>query len=340
MKIGYYSAVLGSVREPVVVAVVVLMIIIQMKFLGQSLALIILALVFFYRALNNIIQVQSLWNQFLNVSGSLENMSKFQEELKNGKETQGNTEFKHFEKNILFKDVNYWYNKKNIILKNVNLEIKKNETVAFVGESGSGKTTIVNMITGLLLSKSGEIFIDDIPYHDLKRTTLQRRVGYITQEPVIFNDTIYNNVTLWSENDSVGDLEKFKYAISFAALTDFIEGLPDKENAMLGNNGINLSGGQRQRVSIARELFKDIDLLVMDEATSALDSETEKNVQEAIESLKGRYTIIIVAHRLSTIKKVDKIVYLNNGEILAIDTFENLFQTNERFRSMAKLQEF
>jgi subfamily B ATP-binding cassette protein MsbA len=340
LKIGYYNALLNSIREPVVISVVIVLIVIQVNFLGQSMGLIILALLFFYRALNSIIQVQSHWNNFLNVSGSLENMTQFQEELKRGKEVQGNVEFKKFNNSIEFRKMFFWYAENKIILNDINITIKKNETIAFVGESGSGKTTLVNLIAGLMKAKKGDILIDDINYRELNRISLQRKIGYITQEPVIFNDTIYNNITLWRNTDSEVDIEKFKYTISFSALESFINSTPERENTMLGNNGINLSGGQRQRISIARELFKDVEILIMDEATSALDSETERTVQDAIESLKGRYTILVVAHRLSTVRNADRIVYMKNGEIQAIDTFDNLFETNERFRSMAKLQEF
>ncbi len=339
LKIGYYNALLNSIREPLVIVVVVILILVQVNFLGQSIGLIILSLLYFYRALNSIVQVQSIWNYFLNVSGSLENMTEFQEELRKGKEVQGEIVFTEFNNFIEFRNMYFRYSNGKDILKNINLIIKKNETIAFVGESGSGKTTMVNIAAGLLLAKSGDVFIDGIKYSELNRITLQNKIGYITQEPVIFNDTIYNNITLWKKADSEMNDKKFNYSVSFSALESFIHSLPDKENTLLGSNGINLSGGQRQRISIARELYKDIDILIMDEATSALDSETEKNIQVAIDTLKGKYTILVVAHRLSTIKNADRIVFMKDGEIQAIDTFDNLVGSNKQFQSMVSLQE-
>jgi ABC-type multidrug transport system fused ATPase/permease subunit len=168
--------------------------------------------------------------------------------------------------------------------------------------------------------------------------TFQNRIGYITQEPVIFDDNVFNNVTFWDEK-TPENLNRFWEALRKASILDFVESLPEKENAPLGNNGIMASGGQKQRLSIARELYKDIDILIMDEATSALDSETEKAIQENIDALKGQYTIIIIAHRLSTIKNADEIVLMSKGEIIDKGSFSELIGSNETFKRMVNLQE-
>jgi subfamily B ATP-binding cassette protein MsbA len=183
------------------------------------------------------------------------------------------------------------------------------------------------------------IFFDNIPSDKLDTRTLQKRIGYITQEPVIFSDTIYNNVTFWAEKTEE-NLKRFKMALQKASISQFVSDLVEGEETELGQNGINLSGGQKQRLSIARELYKDVDFLVMDEATSALDSETEKAIQQNIDNLRGKYTIIIIAHRLSTIKNVDKITLLKNGEIAEAGSFEELMTLSEEFKRMVVLQDF
>ena len=182
------------------------------------------------------------------------------------------------------------------------------------------------------------MLIDGINANKIDMRTFQNRIGYITQEPVIFDDTIFNNVTFWDEK-TPENLEKFWIALQKAAIVVMVIELPEKEDAPLGNNGVMISGGQKQRISIARELYKDIDILIMDEATSALDSETERVIQNNIEELKGKYTILIVAHRLSTIKTADEIIVMKKGEIIDKGNFEYLIQNNPSFQKMVNLQE-
>ncbi|WP_237708919.1 ATP-binding cassette domain-containing protein [Gillisia marina] len=218
------------------------------------------------------------------------------------------------------------------------MNIIKNQTIAIVGESGSGKTTLINILSGLMPFSSGELLIDGVNSLNLNKESYQRRIGYITQEPVVFGDTVFNNISFWSE-PTLENYKRFEWAIEQASINLFISELPEKENTMLGNNGINLSGGQKQRISIARELFKNVDILVLDEATSSLDSETENAIQKGIERLRGKYTIVIVAHRMSTIKNADRIIVLNNGEIVDEGNFDELVLHSIKFKKMVELQE-
>jgi subfamily B ATP-binding cassette protein MsbA len=273
----------------------------------------------------------------MSVSGSLENMRDFQKEIELNKEENGTISFLKFNDTIKITEVSFSYGETKI-LDNINLEIRKNESIAFVGESGSGKTTLVNLISGLLSGDTGKLSIDGISFNDLDKDSFRKRIGYITQDSVIFNDTIYNNVTFWSESTPENIL-RFERAIKQASLSEFVQSLPNGKESELGNNGINLSGGQKQRISIARELYKDIDILVMDEATSALDSETELTIQQSIDALQGKYTILIVAHRLSTIRNVDRIVCMNKGKIENEGGFSELVFNHPRFRKMVELQE-
>lgn len=336
-KVGFYNAVLLSVREPVVIIVVLGVILIQVKFMGQSLTPILLALLFFYRALNYVMNLQTQWNGFLNSVGALENVKEFQEYLSDNKSNYVDTEFDRIKGDILLKDISFSYGN-NPLLRGVNLRIPHNETVAIVGESGSGKTTLVNVITGLLHPDQGMVMVNGKPLESLNLSSYQRRIGYITQESIIFNDTIFNNVTFWAKKDQLS-VSRFWESAEQASIDDFIKGLDRAEEALLGNNGINLSGGQKQRISIARELYKDIDLLIMDEATSALDSETEEAIKSNIDKLKGKYTIVMVAHRLSTIKNADVVVLMESGRVVDFGAYDVLLERSTRFRRMVQLQE-
>lgn len=335
-RIGVLGSFLASSREPLVMLVVVSVILVQINFFSQSLGTIILSLLFFYRSLTFLMALQNYWNTFLSVSGSLDNMTNFSKELSLDQETYGKINVGHFKAEIRLKDLNFSYGISPII-KNISLVIKKNETVALVGESGSGKTTLMNVLSGLLQVEKDMFMIDGVDAIDINIRTYQKRIGYITQEPVIFDDSVFNNVTFWDE-PTVENKSRFEKALKMALIHEFVFGLPERENAQLGNNGIMVSGGQKQRISIARELYKDVDFLFMDEATSALDSETEKSIQENLDQLKGRFTIVIIAHRLSTIRNADRIFFLNKGSLEKEGDFELLKSESESFNRMVKLQ--
>lgn len=336
-KIGKLESLLLAGREPILIFVVVGVIYIQTALFGSELGPILISLLFFYRALNYLMQMQFRWNKFLANSGSLENIQKFGIELRENKEQFGKSKVEKDVLNLELKNVTFYYDEA-VILNDISLKVFKNETVAFVGESGSGKTTLVNIIAGLLPVNYGNYYVNDEDIQKIDVESLQSKIGYITQDPVIFNDTIYNNVTFWDTENSENK-ERFQKVIDQAALSEYINILPEKENTILGSNGVNLSGGQRQRISIARELYKRVEILILDEATSALDSETEKAIQNNIEKLKGEYTILIVAHRISTIKNADRIVVMKNGKITNIGDFNDLIQESGFFKKMVELQE-
>jgi len=334
-KMGVLAAILASVREPMVILIVLASIVVEVNYFHQSIGVLIFTLLLFYRALISLTGMQNFFNLFFNSAGSLQNMTDFNKELKAGKEKDGTEDFPGFKDRFELKDVSFSYEEHHI-LHHISLTIPKNETIAIVGESGSGKTTLVNIITGLLKPTKGEVSVDGVDLSRLKISTYQNRIGYITQEAVIFNDTIFNNVSFWDE-PTPENLIRFETALKKAAIYEYVMGLPMKGNEMLGSNGINISGGQKQRISIARELYKNIDFLLMDEATSALDSETERDIKENIDQLKRQYTIIIIAHRLSTIRNADRIILLHKGSIAATGTFDQLKQ-NPMFEKMVQLQ--
>lgn len=338
-KIGVYNAIMSSAREPMILLVVVLIIVIQVHYLGGSIATIMLSLMFLYRALNYIVTLQGSWQGFISNIGGLRASVDLIDEFDNGKEYFNSDPSIEKINSLTLKNVSFAYPNGFEVLKNIDLELAPLQTYAFVGESGSGKTSLVNLLIGLLSPSAGQLDVNETNRSDINLASYRKRFGYITQEPVIFNDSIFNNITLWAP-DTPENRQRFQNAVKLAKLENFLEDLPEKEHTRLGDNGILISGGQKQRVSIARELFKDVDILIFDEATSALDSETERQIQDNIDLLMGKFTMVIIAHRLSTVRKADVIHLMSKGEILESGRFEELLENNSQFRRMVELQEF
>ena len=226
---------------------------------------------------------------------------------------------------LRFEDVRFGYEgSTSLALKGIDLEIKAGETVALVGGSGGGKTTLANLIPRFYSVTDGRILLDDIPIESLKLESLRRQIAWVSQQVMLFNDTIANNVAYGSRRGaSEADV---RAALDAAYLTEFVASLPDGINTMIGDNGIRLSGGQRQRLSIARALLKNAPILVLDEATSALDNESERFVQAALDKLMHGQTTLIIAHRLSTIEKADRILVLDDGRIVESGTHAELIE--------------
>lgn len=242
----------------------------------------------------------------------------------------------HLENSIEFKNVSFAYQTTGNIIKNVNLEIKKGEKVAFVGASGSGKTTIANLLNRMYDASEGEILVDGINIKELDIIKLRKMFGIVTQESLLFSDTIMNNIK-YGSLDNVDD-EKVYQACKFAYADEFIKNLPDKYNSAILPHAWNLSGGQRQRLCIARAIIDNPDILIFDEATSALDTDSEKKVQNAIDSAAGNRTVILIAHRLSTILSADKIFVLEQGNLVGVGSHNELIQTCEQYKHFYNLQ--
>lgn len=336
-KIGKNQAITLAIREPIIILVVVLVILLQIYLMGASLGSIILSLLLFYRALNGLMGLQTSWQSFMQNVGSVDMLSDFDVVMKEYEEDFDNRKaYSGLSKKLELRDVDFSYGSKKV-LSNISLSIEKNKTIAFVGESGSGKTTLANLLITLIHPDKGDYDVDDENLTNYNLKEFRNRLGYITQEPIIYNDTLFNNVSFWAEK-TPENLEKFWSVMEKVALVEFIDSSEEKEDLVLGDSGLKISGGQKQRISIARELYKDIDLLVMDEATSALDSETENFIQDSIDKLKGKYTIIIIAHRLSTIKFADMIYLMDKGKIVAEGNFKQLEEISPKFKKMVELQ--
>jgi len=338
-KIGIYGSIMNSAREPIILIVVAIIILIQVKFMGGSLASIVLSLVFLYRALNYIVTLQGSWQGFISNIGGVISSVKLIEDFDKNRETLIDSSVTVKIDQLSLKGVSFTYPNGFQVLKEVNFDFAPLKTYAFVGESGSGKTTLVNLLIGLVHPSEGTVSINGLDRMQVSLSSYRKRFGYITQEPVIFNDDIYNNITLWAPK-TAENKQRFDRAVKLANIDAFLDNLPDRETTRLGDNGLLISGGQKQRVSIARELFKEVDVLIFDEATSALDSETERLIQDNIDMLMGKFTMVIIAHRLSTIRKADVISLMSKGEIVQSAPFEILLSENSQFKRMVELQEF
>ena len=241
-----------------------------------------------------------------------------------------------FKKELSFENVSFKY-EKEAVLKNLSLKINKGQTVAIVGQSGSGKSTIANLIPRFYDVSSGQIKIDGINIKTLAKKDLRNLIGLVTQDSILFNDSISKNITL---SNSKADSNHIVGAAKIANAYEFIDKIEDKFESNVGDSGGKLSGGQKQRISIARAVLNNPPIMILDEATSSLDSESEKLVQDALEKLMKNRTSIIIAHRLSTIKNADIILVMNNGEIVEKGKHEELMNNNGIYSKLIKLQSF
>lgn len=332
-----------SSREPITVVLIMVVLIVQLVIFKQRLEPILVSILLFYRGLNSILAIQGSWQTMLETIGSMELVDKEFKSLSLNHEKESNYEIGVIKNEIEFKRVCFRFDEHlEDVIKKVSLKIPVKTTVAFVGKSGSGKTTLVDILTLMHKTREGHVYIDGINVNEVSLPSWRKQIGYVSQETAIFNDTIANNICLWS-GDFVKD-EMLKQKICDAAykanLSTLIESLPNGYETLVGDRGVKLSGGQRQRLFIARELFREPSLLILDEATSSLDSESEKYIQQSIDELKGQTTVVIIAHRLSTIRNVDRIFVLDEGRLIEQGTYQELKnQKNSHFARYIEMQE-
>ena len=235
---------------------------------------------------------------------------------------------------VIFRNVSFKY-EDQMVLKNINLEVKSGEVVALVGMSGGGKTTLVNLIPRFYDVSEGAILIDGHDIRDVTIASLRRQIGIVTQEPILFDDTVRNNIAYGNRQASHGDIIQ---AAKSAYAYDFIQALPNKFDTGVGELGARLSGGEKQRICIARALLKNAPILILDEATSSLDTESERAVQKALENLmRGRATLVI-AHRLSTVRSADRIIVIVNGEIMEEGKHDTLLAAGGEYHKLYEMQ--
>lgn len=241
-----------------------------------------------------------------------------------------------FTERISIENINFKYEEENV-LKNFSLEVPKGKTVALVGQSGSGKSTIANLLTRFYDVQEGSVKIDGIDIKDMTLESLRDLMGLVTQDSILFNDSIKNNIRL-GKQDATDD--EIIAALKVANAYEFVKDLPNGIDTNIGDAGGKLSGGQKQRLSIARAVLKNPPIMILDEATSALDTESEKFVQVALENMMQNRTSIVIAHRLSTIQKADKIVVMHKGEIVEQGTHDELFALNGTYSKLVMMQSF
>ncbi|MCB1809876.1 MAG: ATP-binding cassette domain-containing protein, partial [Candidatus Competibacteraceae bacterium] len=261
---------------------------------------------------------------------------------------QGTRRLQRAQGKIIFQQVSFSYPdsastsasvpvNKPSVLQQIDLTIAPGETIAFVGASGSGKSSLVNLLPRFYDCDSGRILLDDIPLHELRLADLRAQIAYVGQQVLLFNDTIAANICYGSAREvSRNDLLK---AAQNAYALEFIQALPDGFETLIGENGTRLSGGQRQRIAIARALLKNAPVLILDEATSALDTQSERQVQAALDRLRQGRTALVVAHRLSTIENADRIVVLQQGRIVETGCHAELLAANGVYASLYRLQD-
>lgn len=336
-----WQAFTTAINEPLSVMMIIAIIIIQVTVLQQPLAPILVAILLFHRGMNALMTVQAQWQQTMGTIGSVEMVEAEFAQLKRYREHGGSQQIGPLSVGIALREVDFSYKAElGKVLDEVSLWIPAHKTVALVGESGAGKSTTVDLITLMLKPTAGSITIDGVEGSQIDLQSWRSQIGYVSQETVVFDDTIAANIAMVDVDPSQAELlAQVRDAASQAQLADFIETLPESWFTKVGDRGIRLSGGQRQRLFIARELFRKPRLLILDEATSALDSESERGVQRSIDALHGSMTVIIIAHRLATIRSADQVFVYANGKIVEQGTYVELSSNSAtRFSQMVELQ--
>lgn len=342
-KKGLADAAVIAIKEPIAVFSLLGLIAYNYYSSGDGISQILVSLFCFHRALQGFIAVNSNWMRVMALAGSIETVDLEIESLAKYSENTGHSNFKELAEPIIeFDRVSFSYDNSSLsrVINSISFKLYSKTCVAIVGASGSGKSTIIDLITGILNPCTGSVNICGVPQKDLNIKTWRECLGIVSQDMVIFDDTIGNNISMWA--DHVGGTllnSKIIAAAKIAKIHEFIEGLPDGYSTLVGDRGVRLSGGQKQRLFIAREIFKNPKVLIMDEATSSLDNETESSISDSLVELNGKMTILIIAHRLSTIKNVDNIIVLEGGEIIESGTYIDLTSdSNTRLYRMLESQ--
>ncbi|WP_263818899.1 ABC transporter ATP-binding protein [Salinibacter sp.] len=332
----------NALKEPASVLLIVGLIALQVAVFNDPVAPIFVALLLFHRGMQALMAVQGHWQRTMNKIGSVEMVDDEFDTVLSHQEDRNGQVLRAFSDGIEFENVHFAYDEDDgDVLHDINIAVPANETIALVGESGAGKSTLVDMMTLMLSPRAGTIRIDGIPHDEIDLASWRDQIGYVSQETVVFDDTVANNIHLWQgdvEDDSALR-EQVIHAAERAHAHHFIEDLPNGYQTKVGDRGVRLSGGQQQRLFVARELFKQPSVLLLDEATSDLDTASEQHIQNSVDALQGEVTVVIIAHRLSTVKNADRVYVLDEGRVIESGTYHELRHREEgTFREMVEMQ--
>ena len=320
-------------------SVIILSLILYVSFqiLSISTAGVLLLLFLFARAMPKLSNIQQNFQSSINMMPSFSRVMELQKRCEEAAET----EIQRYGKidignGIRFKKVSFSYDANSPVIKDLDITIKAGQTTAIVGPSGAGKTTIADLLMGLIIPNEGSILIDGKEFGPERMRVWREQIGYVPQDTFLFNDTLRGNLS-WAKPDAKE--EEINQSLKFAAAEEFISGLPKGLDTILGDRGVLLSGGERQRIALARALLRKPTLLILDEATSSLDSENEKRIHLAIEKLHGQMTILVISHRLSTIRGADVIHVIEEGSLVESGTWGALIsKENGRLSALCKAQ--
>jgi len=332
----------GALKEPASVLLIVGLIAIQVAVFNDPVAPIFVALLLFHRGMQAVINMQSSWQSTMDRIGSVEMVDDEFGAVLSNQEQSGTRQIGALREGIALRHVHFAYNEADgDVLRDVNVSIPVNTTVALVGESGAGKSTLVDLLTLMLKPRTGTVEIDGVPHDEVDLASWRDQIGYVSQETVVFDDTVANNIHLWhgDVDEDPALRERMIHAAERAHADHFIRELPNGYRTVVGDRGVRLSGGQRQRLFVARELFKEPNLLLLDEATSDLDTASEQHIQDSIDALKGEVTVVIIAHRLSTVKNADRVYVLDEGRVIEEGAYHELRAREDgEFREMVEMQ--
>jgi len=332
-----------ALREPIAVISIVAIIFIQVGVFNEPLTPILVAILLFYKSLNAALAIQNSIQNTFEYIGGIEFVDTECNLARKNIEKSNSKIINSLKNEISFNDVCYRHGKsENLALNKLSLSIKFNSFVALVGKSGGGKTTIANLLCGVGRPESGTITFDGHDYYAYDFNSIRSKIGYVSQENVTFDGTIIENITLeFGKAINEFAIDEVEKVAKMAGIDSFVSELTDGYMTVVGDRGLRLSGGQRQRLFLARELFRNPEILILDEATSALDVESEALIQKSINGLRGKITVIVIAHRLSTIREADMVYVIDKGAVVESGDFDSLKnKSSGKFKSFLELQEF
>jgi len=334
IKLQIASISVSSIREPLAVIILAAVVLFQATSKENALSEVLVIALLAHRLFSQMMTLQIEWQKVNQLASGVYQVEEAYRVFSNEQEGYGDRIVDKQKINIRFENVSFHYGDFKA-LENISLEIGENKTVGIVGASGSGKTTLFYLLTGLLSPTKGRVLVNGEGLDGVDIESFRKQIGYVTQDPVVFNDSVNNNISMWQESDDESGEQRVLAAAKQAHCSDLLREITRR----ISDRGTNLSGGQRQRLAIARELFKNPSLLIFDEATSALDSDSENAIQKNIDEMHGEKTVVLISHRLSTVRNADLIYVLDRGRLVESGAFEKLYSVEgSLFRRMCENQ--